>query len=1673
METYELVLVGGTGLLFGQEVFLLHRLRPEEVRPPSRIVFVDGSTDPENERLSVLRRWAAECETTVEHLRPFTGDGHMTLGNFWSEKAEHPLLLEAALTAKEVRIPFERGFFADPKLSATAMTATRAVDDILARLARHPGCAHRVLCGSLAGGTGAGGLPLLTRRLRLGDDPSRKPPGHDGLHLHVLAFLPWFNAYPEGKGPAEEGTLRADWDCCLRNARGGVRSLLDIACRTAEAEHREAVKSRDDKAPLARAVETNVLLVGVDLARARTKEPPATPDEESGWKKTWTLHPLLRRAATAMVSLLQPRPDQEHRQGVRFGALCAPAEAVHPDADMHTVRRCGADALEALSMWPLGDLASTFGIGRLDDLPPLLGDMATAAFAVEWEKRPKELLSMVSGRWAERAVVLRREASEEVPPGATSVQQRDYRELHRALSTDSISTRSVTALRRRLLSSIAQRPVDSDARRKKAEGLADDVEEHVQAYFARATLAPRAAFPGGEGGVDKKASWVALFPLGLSNAPEGPTVPLCQIRVGESGLSTVVDASALQALQEILTKPAFLYSRPFASPLGIVEAMLDLFEDRGAAAPASAEAQEVILLWRAAIHGLLELLPPTPHDNRVLHESGSSHLTPRGYALSYKEVVIGFTAASLGFVPHVEAVDQERSVEADRSRVTERFKELRERLAPSEAEDKAVVRQFLETIERGRRIPWWVKLLDGWSAGTEAPRDRAWSAGPTLYLESSHGRPEGIAIPRLASTAKRPVFRRFAGGDWTLESLERLVPAMSVLEGEVRAPEGKGFDDVAVVVEGREGFMPCVPGVGLAKRDGETGVYVWLDQEGIGWDPVRDILTLDGEVHVGDHRHHVRIRLRFPAGFRPTLLSPKDVFASEVVRIAGMVNGRMDWVFPDVPVREERLHLVQDSVRLPESGGKNRWLVDFVGGVRREHQLAIGGRADVEVGSVKDRALAPMAIWPGSATPLPEGWRLFTLLAFDNEYSDLPDNLHVACHGATPARGLRRLDAGDRRTTRVFLSDERPRFVHVTKRCADGSTAEGAFLLPAPSAPVAPRPGIEIGLDFGTSNTCLAESQDAAVDQMDRTFPAPHVLVANTDVAPGVKPYSPWIPSLLVNEEESLNGRSMTQIPSSLYRTPGAPAQGGLPFGHYTFVRPSFSPALLDPSSWVSDLKWGAGGRDPERAARCAEGRRDFLRAVLCWNAIRWGGRRIHVRASYPLAFTTRQREDYGTILNDVLRDVRAWTGVTMTLAPPPGHPHDAPVHVPFADESTVLIDGGERSLMAAETGRPALRLVIAADIGGHTIDIVLGALTPVGAARTILLHRTLAAESLSIGANLLYRGLLEQTTPTTGEKNSSVHRYALERAVRLGVLAAEVHESHRSTMGEASPARSPLRPEPKGIERMKEILGSYFGLIRQSIARIVTGTLLDEANLVFRLVMAPGTGVHDTFAQEIEALRRGERLTVSIATLLSGNGWEWLRSAPRDRSGVDAWHVDLQQTARGHFKGSRYDVEWLPVVAESKELVVRRLVGLPCDGRNTPCVRPEAAPNGFDSAKKPSWTLAVGDGSLGAFAAARRTFSYPPAGKGTPPIVEISEAEVRARYAAVWPARDMPADVVSPSPPFEPLKLDWGAGKAADPIDITERQRAFTDADPRVLSTMRAWLEVAAARRFDPEWKP
>src|SRR5262245_28744400 len=139
MEPYQLVLVGGTGLLFGMEVFLLQRLRPEMVQAPSKIIYIDGSTNPEGQRLMVLRRWAEARGIRIEHLRPFTGDGHQTLANFWSQKKEHPLLLKAALTAAEAKIPFEKGFFADPKLSATVMTATRALEPISASLAQHDG----------------------------------------------------------------------------------------------------------------------------------------------------------------------------------------------------------------------------------------------------------------------------------------------------------------------------------------------------------------------------------------------------------------------------------------------------------------------------------------------------------------------------------------------------------------------------------------------------------------------------------------------------------------------------------------------------------------------------------------------------------------------------------------------------------------------------------------------------------------------------------------------------------------------------------------------------------------------------------------------------------------------------------------------------------------------------------------------------------------------------------------------------------------------------------------------------------------------------------------------------------------------------------------------------------------------------------------------------------------------------------------------------------------------------------------------------------------------------------------------------------------------------------------------------------------------------------------------
>jgi hypothetical protein len=308
-----------------------------------------------------------------------------------------------------------------------------------------------------------------------------------------------------------------------------------------------------------------------------------------------------------------------------------------------------------------------------------------------------------------------------------------------------------------------------------------------------------------------------------------------------------------------------------------------------------------------------------------------------------------------------------------------------------------------------------------------------------------------------------------------------------------------------------------------------------------------------------------------------------------------------------------------------------------------------------------------------------------------------------------------------------------------------------------PAEPEHPLGAVEIGLDFGTSNTVIyvRDSNEAGLSSERH----------------GIRP---------CDLREEVYWLAQPSETTAEWWLPGeAGAANGDPYLFPTAVWGSSNAVCL---RWSQQAPPGAGAAKhgfkwDERLENLSPLRQKYLEEILYW-ALPMGLRRlsaaaalvpIHLSIAYPLAFSYQQRARYTALLKDVIKSVQAWSG------------HD--VNWFSVNESLAAV----RALGSVN----ADILVLVADMGGRTLDVAL--FEPQRADQPHKIHQL---GSLDLGGELLlqrlaagddaaywrYRGKIQDgraaelgTNPAAKEALRRLHYLALE-FIRT-MMAAVRHE--------------------------------------------------------------------------------------------------------------------------------------------------------------------------------------------------------------------------------------------------------------------------------------------------------
>ncbi|HEY0158239.1 MAG TPA: hypothetical protein VGF28_13235 [Thermoanaerobaculia bacterium] len=624
---YDLAVFGGSGQWVLLEL-LLRKARGEHVEMPTRTWIIDPH---QPDRAGTLPALVLKFETsqrlTVQRIRPKRDalrqptfdavlDKELDPAAAYEGLREH---IEAVLTATERAYPTESGFFALPRLAASWVALAGFEHDppfLVPKYLEEPG--QLVLVGSLAGGTGAGLLPQMLLRVRAAE------PAQWGKRVIVQALLPWLNP-KKATGPGE----KVPWEHCLRNAGDGIRALRRIM---------DDIKAR---VPAGGGVvpETLCAIAGVPPASAAASAPP---DEQKVEKAG--VAPRFIRVAVDSLLLLVGSQDQQNAQAAKVVIGPAPvplqgeaaellAEYESRDGFSAVQLRALAEEITAKHSLVAGAVSLHRGFGRV------IGGLFVARSLSGFTSRSKHGSTAWQSFWDG--------FTGELVKRADSLD--DGRGVAVSLAKDIPATLKALDALFKSDDDRAQLFMDADAQAENATAAGASIAKKLSDALiaSRAQTAPNRygyAFP--TNGV--------LRPTHVAAGP---------------ALRNFEDDEEARNLADLYQRSTFtgFYGASYARTYGQALKLADLLRESTVQILAAQRGNKLLasllVLWRAAIHGLLTYRSAAidPRDRvfsrlidheRITRDFGSSLTTVR-----YGNQVVGFLSLELGFIPHVAVLD--------------------------------------------------------------------------------------------------------------------------------------------------------------------------------------------------------------------------------------------------------------------------------------------------------------------------------------------------------------------------------------------------------------------------------------------------------------------------------------------------------------------------------------------------------------------------------------------------------------------------------------------------------------------------------------------------------------------------------------------------------------------------------------------------------------------------------------------------------------------------------------------------------------------------------------------------------------------------------------------------------------------------------------------------------
>jgi len=723
---YDLAVFGGTGQWILLEL-LLRQLRGEQVNLPRNIWIVDPhQSDLAGSLPALLRSTEPRAGVKPTRIRP-KRDARLTttfdavLDDELQPPAQYESLrrlLNNALTEFERTYPTEDGFFALPRLAASWIAFAefeppplfltekylQSEDDLL------------IITGSLAGGTGAGLIPQTLLRTRAAE------PDHWKRTVVVQAVLPWFN--PELSPAAGTGeTVR--WSQCTRNAADGVRALKRIT------------DDIDLRAPAGKLdlPETLCSIAAIDPETARITPPP----DHRRVEVSGVAPAFIRAVADSLLHLAEERDAvmAAAARKVVFGPATIPVPDGTVDPMSQYSRRDGfvAQQLNALHREVTAKkeaVVSRRTISLHRGFGTALGKVFLARSLTGYTNKTPQGTTAWKLFWDAwlQAIEQRARSLNDGKSGGEAVAEdvdRTIKTLDRAFAADDEMSK--------LLDAADEQPASAAASGRRIAGQFADALLRSEAEWTRDTVAYLYLVPG-----------IAISPTRAAAA--------ARLQPFEDE-----DVRRLADSYDAVTFTSF-HGSSYARTLGTAHKLADLLHSNNAQDVArsisSWALSPLMTLWRAAVRGLLTFDErPIDRTDKIIarlirNEMIDKDLGESITTVSFQALPVGFVTMELGFVPHVELIDE---LGRDVS-VRERFEQL-SALMPSDADDDhAILRAFAQfAIERkgaSADVAWTKLLLASSKAVPGAVVD-------LLTAWAMPSRPVRLRLSRDGSAAELPL----------------------------------------------------------------------------------------------------------------------------------------------------------------------------------------------------------------------------------------------------------------------------------------------------------------------------------------------------------------------------------------------------------------------------------------------------------------------------------------------------------------------------------------------------------------------------------------------------------------------------------------------------------------------------------------------------------------------------------------------------------------------------------------------------------------------------------------------------------------------------------------------------------------------------------------------------